>query len=48
LQWNDQLRRHGILPAKKKEAEISEDDVVKMIEETIAKKTGAQGNSHKC
>lgn len=38
-EWNDVLRAKGILPPK--EVEISEDDVVKMVEETVAKR--AQG-----
>lgn len=39
-EWNDALRRHGILPEKKKEAEITEDDILKMVDETIKAKTG--------
>ncbi|KXJ16217.1 phosducin-like protein 3 [Exaiptasia diaphana] len=34
-EWNDALRRHGILPEKPKEAEITEDDIVNMVESTI-------------
>eukprot|EP00127_Corallochytrium_limacisporum_P004714 Clim_evm68s172 gene=Clim_evmTU68s172 len=39
-EWNDALRRHGIIPEKKKEAEITEEQLTQMIEETIKKKTG--------
>lgn len=35
-EWNDVLREKGILPPKEKE--ISEDEIVNMIEETIQKK----------
>lgn len=35
-EWNDVLRAKGILPPKEKE--ISEDEIVNMIEETIQKK----------
>lgn len=38
-EWNDALRRHGILPEKKKEAEITEDDLIKMMDNTIKEKT---------
>lgn len=34
-EWNDALRRHGILPEKPKEAEVTEDDIVNMVETTI-------------
>lgn len=34
-EWNDALRRHGILPEKPKEAEVTEDDIVNMVEKTI-------------
>ncbi|CAG0914608.1 unnamed protein product [Notodromas monacha] len=36
-QWNDELRKHGILP--KKECEVTEDDVVRMLEATVLEKT---------
>ena len=39
-EWNDALRRHGILPEKQKEAEVTEDDIVKMLDATIKEKTG--------
>lgn len=35
-QWNDALRRHGILPEK----EVSEDQLIDLVEETVQKKTG--------
>lgn len=38
-EWNDALRRHGILPEKKKEAEITEEDILKMVDDTIKSKT---------
>lgn len=39
-EWNDALRKHGIIPEKKKEAEITEEELTKMIEDTIKAKTG--------
>jgi len=39
-EWNDVLRAKGILPPKPKEAEINEDDIVKMLEDTIKQKSG--------
>ena len=41
-EWNDVLRAKGILPAKPKEAEINEDDIVKMLEDTINQKSGSK------
>ena len=38
-EWNDALRRVGVLP-QKKEAEVTEDDIQKMIDATIKEKTG--------
>lgn len=35
-QWNDALRRHGILPEK----EVSEDQLIDLVEETVKQKTG--------
>ena len=35
-QWNDALRRHGILPEK----EVSEDQLIDLVEETVQQKTG--------
>lgn len=37
-EWNDILRSKGIIPPKE-EKEISEDQIVSMLEETIEKKT---------
>lgn len=39
-EWNDQLRKHGIIPEKKKEVEITEDALLEMMEKTIKEKTG--------
>ena len=36
-EWNDALRRHGILP--KKEGEVTEDQLITMVEETVQRKT---------
>ncbi|XP_064383515.1 phosducin-like protein 3 [Halichondria panicea] len=41
-QWNDVLRSKGILPPKANEATIDEQTIVKMLEETVAKKTGGK------
>jgi len=41
-EWNDVLRAKGIIPDKPKEAEVSEDDIVKMLEKTIKEKSGAK------
>lgn len=37
-EWNDILRQKGIIPQKEKE--ITEDEIVSMLEETIENKTG--------
>ncbi|XP_053667868.1 viral IAP-associated factor homolog [Anopheles marshallii] len=37
-EWNDILRTKGIIPQKPKEKEITEDEIIGMIESTIAKK----------
>ena len=39
-EWNDVLRAKGILPPKQKEVEISEDQIVNLVEETVSKRTG--------
>ena len=39
-EWNDILRAKGILPPKQKEVEISEDQIVNLVEDTINKRTG--------
>ena len=36
-EWNDALRRHGILPQK--ESEVTEDQLINMVEETVQKRT---------
>jgi len=41
-EWNDVLRAKGIIPEKPKEKEVSEDDIVGMLEKTIKEKTGAK------
>lgn len=38
-EWNDVLRQKGILPPKPKEAEVTEDDIVNMLEATIQNKS---------
>jgi hypothetical protein len=38
-EWNDVLRAKGILPPKEKETEITEDDIVNLVEHTVQKKT---------
>lgn len=38
-EWNDVLRQKGILPPKPKEAEITENDIVNMLEATIQQKS---------
>jgi hypothetical protein len=38
-EWNDVLRAKGIIPEKQKK-DITEDDIVNMLEQTIQKKTG--------
>ena len=35
-EWNDVLRHHGIIP-QKKEAEITEDEIVKVLDQTVEK-----------
>ncbi|XP_051156151.1 viral IAP-associated factor homolog [Leptopilina boulardi] len=41
-EWNDILRRKGIIPEKKKDAEITEDQIVNILESTIDQKTGRE------
>ena len=41
-EWNDVLRAKGIIPEKQKEAEVTEDDLVAMLEKTIKEKTGRE------
>lgn len=42
-EWNDILRRKGIIPEKEKEKEVTEDQIVNLLESTIDEKTG-RGN----
>lgn len=44
-EWNDILRRKGIIPAKKKEQEVTEDQIVNLLENTIDEKTGRVSNN---
>ena len=41
-EWNDVLRAKGIIPEKPKEKEVSEDDIIKMMEKTIKEKSGGK------
>ena len=41
-EWNDILRKKGILPPKEKEIEITEDQIQAMVDETIRKKMGGK------
>ena len=45
-EWNDVLRAKGIIPDKPKEAEVNEDDIIKMLEDTIKKKSGSKYIEH--
>ncbi|XP_018048700.1 PREDICTED: viral IAP-associated factor homolog isoform X2 [Atta colombica] len=44
-EWNDILRRKGIIPEKEKEQEITEDQIVNLLENTIDEKTGRDCNN---
>ncbi|XP_029161745.1 viral IAP-associated factor homolog isoform X1 [Nylanderia fulva] len=44
-EWNDILRRKGIIPEKKKEQEVTEDQIVNLLESTIDEKTGRVPNN---
>lgn len=37
-EWNDALRKKGIIPQKPKEKEITEAEIVSMLEQTIQEK----------
>ena len=39
-EWNDVLRKKGIIPQKEKEAEITEDQIQEMVDEVLRKKMG--------
>jgi len=41
-EWNDILRAKGVIPEKPKEAEVTEDDIVKMLEKTVKEKSGVK------
>ncbi|XP_059084211.1 viral IAP-associated factor homolog [Tigriopus californicus] len=41
-EWNDILRQKGIIPDKPKEPEITEEDIVAMVEQTIDKKANGK------
>ncbi|XP_055857128.1 viral IAP-associated factor homolog [Episyrphus balteatus] len=41
-EWNDVLRAKGILAPKQKEAEITEDQIVSLLENAIEKRTGGE------
>ncbi|KAG1672980.1 Viral IAP-associated factor [Nymphon striatum] len=45
-QWNDILRQKGILPQKEKEKEVTEEDIVQMMESTIKEKSQAKSMEH--
>jgi hypothetical protein len=41
-EWNDILRAKGIIPEKQKEKEITEDDIVSMLEQTVKEKSSGK------
>ena len=41
-EWNDILRAKGIIPEKAKEKEITEDDIVSMLEQTVKEKSSGK------
>ena len=41
-EWNDVLRKKGIIPEKPKEKEITEDELVQMVEQTLKEKSGSK------
>ncbi|KAK2582815.1 hypothetical protein KPH14_008902 [Odynerus spinipes] len=43
-EWNDILRRKGIIPEKTKEKEVTEDQILDIVENTINEKTGRTVN----
>jgi len=45
-EWNDVLRAKGIIPQKEKE--VTEDDLVKMLESTIDEKSRSRGLGDMC
>ncbi|XP_035741764.1 viral IAP-associated factor homolog [Vespa mandarinia] len=43
-EWNDILRKKGIIPEKAKEKEVTEDQILDIVENTINEKTGCTAN----
>ena len=41
-EWNDVLRAKGIIPEKPREAEVTEDQLLAMVEQTIKEKSGSK------
>ena len=41
-EWNDVLRAKGIIPEKPKEAEVTEEQLLAMVEQTIKEKSGSK------
>ena len=41
-EWNDVLRAKGIIPDKPREAEVTEDQLLAMVEQTIKEKSGSK------
>ena len=39
-EWNDALRRHGIIPEKEKE--VTEDDIISLVEQTVQQKNAGK------
>ena len=39
-EWNDALRRHGIIPQKEKE--LTEDDIIGLVEQTVQQKASGK------
>ncbi|KAK0053851.1 phosducin-like protein 3 [Biomphalaria pfeifferi] len=42
-EWNDALRRHNIIPQKEKEKELTEEDIVNLLEQTVEAKQQGKG-----
>ena len=45
-EWNDALRKKGIIPQKPKEKEITEAEIVSMLEQTIQEKHSKSSMTH--
>jgi len=41
-EWNDILRAKGIIPEKPKEAQVTEDDIVNLLEQTVKEKSSGK------